>query len=139
MHQYSESQYTVLPSISPVSFHSWHCLSFPTKLHQSISQAKSKHFKRFKTLFSIGHKKIVHLQNEDWLSWIRKNLRSGKIEWKLEMSLACSPPAEGMTALNYTEKKNQLVKLKKKKTLRVLSRLVWKQQIFENNERKDKK
>ena len=43
-------------------------------------------------------------------------MRSGKIEWKLEMSLACSPPAEGLNALNYTEKKkNQLMKLKKKK------------------------
>ena len=30
------------------------------------------------------------------------------------MSLACSPPAEGMNALNYTEKKKSINEAKKK-------------------------
>ena len=42
-------------------------------------------------------------------------MRSGKNEWKLEMSLACSPPAEGMNALNYTGKKSINEAEKKKK------------------------
>lgn len=70
-------------------------------------------------------------------------MRSGKIEWKLEMSLACSPPAEGLNALNYTEKKKSIneagKKKKKQKNLRALWRLTGKQPIIENNERKDKK
>ena len=50
------------------------------------------------------------------------------------MSLACSPPAEGMNALNYTEKKsnNEAEKKNKSNNLRALSRLTGKQ-IIENN------
>lgn len=56
------------------------------------------------------------------------------------MSLPGSPPAEGMNALNYTEKKsnNEAEKKKKPNNLRALSRLTGKQ-IIENNKRKDKK
>ena len=55
------------------------------------------------------------------------------------MSLACSPPAEGMNALNYTGKKSINEAEKKKQNLRALSRLTGKQPIIENNEKKDKK
>lgn len=49
------------------------------------------------------------------------------------MSLACSPPDEGMNALNHTEKS---INGDEKKKVRILSRLTGKQQIIENNERK---